>query len=136
MRKDIAAQAKRPDQHHIEELVQRFIIGFIERLGAAQTGVVDQTIDAAEFFQRRGHDLLRRLRVGHIRRNGQNLRRIGDFRLQRCKLVLAATNTDNRETLLREQLRRGKADTAARARDDGYLHVDRPSFAIAFRSPR
>ena len=122
----LARQAEGRAQHQVQEPVQRGVVGFVQRFGAARAGIVDQEVDAAEPVERQLHDLRRRIILSHVDGQSGDPRRIADFALQRRQLGRIATDTDDRHAGVMQHLRRAEPDAAARPGDDRYLHLSCP----------
>ena len=54
VRDHVARQPERRPQHQTQEIVQGFVVGLVQRLGAADTGVVDQEVDVPPSLTRPG----------------------------------------------------------------------------------
>jgi hypothetical protein len=131
MRQHLARQPERRAQHHRKEVVQRLVVGLMQRLGATQAGVVDQKVDPTPAVDRGGHDARGGVVVGQIDRNGGDTVRIVDRRCQRREPALIAAGSHDRHPHVREFRRAAKPDATARACHDRYPHVTRlPSSAL------
>src|SRR6185437_7797866 len=66
VRYDVAGQPKRGTQHQAEEVVQRLVVSFVQRFGAADAGIVDEEVDSAPPLDGQVNDLLRRIVGGQV----------------------------------------------------------------------
>ncbi len=122
MRDHFAAQPERRAQHDVHHAVVVLVGRLIDRLGAADTGVVDQEIDPPEPFERQRDDPGGRILGGDIDGNGGDHPGIADFLLQRRQLARIAPHADDGGARGMEQLRGFQPDAATRAGDDRYFH--------------
>ncbi len=96
-------------------------MSLIERLFAADGGIVDQDIDAAEAFERGVGNGLHRLGVGHVTGDGDGLPAGAlDLAHDIVGFLPVGARIDHDGCAVgRERQRNGAADIAARSGDDG-----------------
>ena len=126
MRYHVARQPERRAQHQTEEVVERVVIGLVQRLGAADPRVVDEEVDAAPTLHGKLHDARRRVVGGQVDGDGRHPVGVADRLFQFGKPVFVATRADDRHAHLRELGRTSEADATARTGHDRDRRLTHP----------
>ena len=126
MRYHVACQPERRAQHQAEEVVQGLVVGLVQRLGAADSRVVDEEIDAAPTLHGEVDDSGGRVVGGQVDGDGRHPVGVVDRLLQVSEPVFVAARADDGHAHLREFGCTGEADAAARAGHDRYWGLTHP----------
>ena len=112
-RQRLAGKAERGAQHQAKEIVQRFVVGFVHRLGAADTCIVDQMIQPPETLGRGGNGAGGGVIGGQVQRQrGNGGCQTGKPLFHRRQPVGAARDSHDGDAAFGKKARCGQADPA------------------------
>ena len=118
--KQRAGQGDEAGDIGVDDRVERLLLGVLQiahRRG--EPGIVEQQVDAAERFGKRGERRSEPIGVAHVEH--QRVESVSDLRRQLVEPVTAAAGADDLPARSSELARRGGADSGGRAGDEGGL---------------
>ena len=133
----LTAHTERRAQHEIEEVVERFVIGLVHRLGTAYAGIVDEVIQPAKLLDGETDGLLGTILGGHVdgerRERGREPRA---FLFHLRELVRIAAYTDYGNSRFQECACRCQSDAAGRSGNQCDTHGHPPKLVRLKRRHR
>ena len=122
VRDDLAGQPEGGAQHYPQKQVQAFVIGLVQRFGAAQPGVIDEKINPPEARQGQFDNTPGRFIGSNIDGQGDHALGVVECIFQQGQLAGVAADPDNRHAHIVQLPGRGETYTTARSGNDCNLH--------------